>query len=185
MCWGRNIPITPPWKDLTMIILNLNRFRVYPNRIEVNYPLVRVPWGCCGWVFSSSLTFSFYYTRYKFSTKNATCNDFKDVGVGIVVRSWSILHELTGNIMANSRQNSFDNVFTLQFTKNAIHIDNIISHPFDRGAFGFKPIRCCSPHFLCCIWPIYGEVVGRQRCPCNGSLWPRLLDCGGCWCDEW
>jgi len=104
-CWVRKEYMTRTW------------FRVYPNRIEVNYPLVRVPWGCCG------------------------CG------------SW------------NS--------------------DNIISHPFDRGAFGFKPIRCCSPHFLCCIWPIYGEVVGRQRCPCNGSLWPRLLDCGGCWCDEW
>ena len=31
-----------------------------------------------------------------------------------------------------------------------------------------------------------GGVVGRQRCPCNGSLWPRMTsDCGGWWCDEW
>jgi hypothetical protein len=33
---------------------------------------------------------------------------------------------------------------------------------------------------------IIGQVVGRQRCPCNGSLWPRIAsDCGGWWCDEW
>lgn len=92
-------------------------FRVYPNRIEVNNPTLRVPWGLCG------------------------CG------------SWNA--------------------------------DAVVSHPFDRGAFGFRSVRCCVPELLCCIWPVYGGVVARQRCPCNGSLWPRLLDCGGWWCDEW
>ena len=63
--------------------------------------------------------------------------------------------------------------------------DNIVSHPFDRGAFGFRPVRCGLRAFLCGGWTVYGETVSRQRCQCNGSLWPRLLDCGGWWCDEW
>lgn len=92
-------------------------FRVYPNRIEVNNPTLRIPWGLCG------------------------CG------------SWNA--------------------------------DTVVSHPYDRGAFGFRSVKCCVSEFLCCIWPVYGGVVARQRCPCNGSLWPRLLDCGGWWCDEW
>jgi hypothetical protein len=63
--------------------------------------------------------------------------------------------------------------------------DAVVAHPFDRGAFGFRTVKCCVPELLCCIWPVYGGVVARQRCPCNGPLWPRLLDCGGWWCDEW
>ena len=63
--------------------------------------------------------------------------------------------------------------------------DKVVAHPFDRGAFGFRSVRCCVPELLCFIWPVYGGVVARQRCPCNGSLWPRLLDCNGWWCDEW
>mmetsp|Transcript_14858 Transcript_14858/g.32267 ORF Transcript_14858/g.32267 Transcript_14858/m.32267 type:complete len:269 (+) Transcript_14858:154-960(+) len=35
------------------------------------------------------------------------------------------------------------------------------------------------------MWNVYGGAVARQRCQCNGSLWPRLWDCGGWWCDEW
>ena len=63
--------------------------------------------------------------------------------------------------------------------------DAIVSHPFDRGAFGFRPVRWGIRSLLCATWPVYGGVVARQRCQCNGSLWPRLLDCGGWWCDEW
>ena len=57
--------------------------------------------------------------------------------------------------------------------------DNILSHPFDRGAFGFRPVRCGIIAYLCCTWPVYGQTVARQRCQCNGSLWPRFFDCGG------
>jgi hypothetical protein len=63
--------------------------------------------------------------------------------------------------------------------------DNVTIHLFDRGAFGFRRLPLSFGHVcLCC--PIYGGVVGRQRCACNGSLWPRIMsDCGGWWCDEW
>lgn len=63
--------------------------------------------------------------------------------------------------------------------------DDILVHPFDRGAFGFRAVRCGVRSYLCCNLPVYGGTVARQRCQCNGSLWPRLLDCGGWWCDEW
>ena len=63
--------------------------------------------------------------------------------------------------------------------------DSVIAHPFDRGGFGFRPIKCGIRAYLCCIWPVYGGSVGRQRCQCNGSLWPRFFECGGWWCDEW
>ncbi|KAL3796154.1 hypothetical protein HJC23_000657 [Cyclotella cryptica] len=63
--------------------------------------------------------------------------------------------------------------------------DAVVAHPFDRGAFGFRSVRCCVADLLCCTWPVYGGVLARQRCPCNGPPWPRILDCGGWWCDEW
>ena len=92
-------------------------YRVYTNRIEVNQPKVRIPWGCLG------------------------CG------------SWNA--------------------------------DDILTHPFDRGAFGFRPIRAGELAHLCCIWPVYGGTVARQRCQCYGPLWSRMEDCGGWWCDEW
>lgn len=87
-------------------------YRVYPNRIVVNYPHVRIPFGFFG------------------------CG------------SWSA--------------------------------DAPVAHVFDRGAFGFRRVNCLVINHLCCTWPVYGQVVARQRCPCNGPLWN-----GGWWCDEW
>ena len=63
--------------------------------------------------------------------------------------------------------------------------DNIKVHPFDRGAFGFRSSNGKALASLCCLCPVYGGVVLRQRCNCNGSLWPRLFSCDGWWCDEW
>jgi|AntAceMinimDraft_5_1070358.scaffolds.fasta_scaffold133395_1 hypothetical protein len=66
------------------------------------------------------------------------------------------------------------------------NIDNTANYVFDRGAFGFTRVPCGSLSHCCCLWEPFGGVVGRQRCPCNGSPWPRLAsDCGGWWCDEW
>ena len=66
------------------------------------------------------------------------------------------------------------------------NIDNVRPYVFDRGAFGFRRVRCGSKSHCCCLWEPFGGVVGRQRCPCNGSPWPRAAsDCGGWWCDEW
>lgn len=45
--------------------------------------------------------------------------------------------------------------------------DAIVSHPFDRGAFGFRPVRWGIRSLLCATWPVYGGVVARQRCQCN------------------
>lgn len=104
-CWLRKEYSTRTW------------FRVFPNRIEVNYPTLRIPFGILG------------------------CG------------SWNA--------------------------------DVINTHPFDRGAFGFRPVRCGVLSYLCCTWSVYGGTVARQRCQCNGSLWPRFFDCGGWWCDEW
>ena len=87
-------------------------YRVYPNRIELNNPHVRFPWGFCG------------------------CG------------SWNA--------------------------------DAILAHPFDRGAFGFRKVKYGVINYLCLIWPVYGDAVARQRCPCNGPLWR-----GGWWCEEW
>lgn len=70
-------------------------FRIYPNRIEVNKPKVRFPFGYCG------------------------CG------------SWSS--------------------------------DNIVAHPFDRGAFGFSHVKSSTGFFLCCLWPMYGGVVARRE----------------------
>jgi hypothetical protein len=57
--------------------------------------------------------------------------------------------------------------------------DNVMTHVFDRGAFGFQKVRCLTIDYLCCVWPVYGETVARQRCQCNGPLWNRMLtDCG-------
>ncbi|KAL7579698.1 hypothetical protein ACA910_021844 [Epithemia clementina (nom. ined.)] len=93
-------------------------FRVYPNRIVVNYPAARWPFGYFG------------------------CG------------SWNA--------------------------------DSILSHPFDRGAFGFQRVKCGIMKYLCGMWPVYGGAVARHRCQCNGPLWNRCLtDCGGWWCDEW
>lgn len=64
--------------------------------------------------------------------------------------------------------------------------DLVQSHSFDRGAFGFRVSNSKTFHSFCCLCPLYGGVVLRQRCPCNGSVWPRMFsDCNGCWCDEW
>lgn len=64
--------------------------------------------------------------------------------------------------------------------------DDILSHPFDRGAFGFSRVNCGVLESLCCLWPVYGGTVARHRCQCNGPLWNRMFtDCGGWWCEEW
>lgn len=89
-----------------------NYFRVYANRIEVNNPRARIPWGLLG------------------------CG------------SWSA--------------------------------DDVVAHPFDRGAFGFHRVKSGICALWCCFSPMYGESVGRQRCQCNGPVWH-----GGWWCDEW
>lgn len=93
-------------------------FRVYYNRIEVNNPTMRFPWGCLG------------------------CG------------SWNA--------------------------------DHVLTHPFDRGAFGFRKIHCGLLNYCFCIWPCFGGSVARQRCPCNGPVWNRMFTgCNGWWCDEW
>lgn len=58
--------------------------------------------------------------------------------------------------------------------------DAVLTHPFDRGAFGYRRVSSGVFSYLCCLWPLYGSTVARQRCPCNGPLWD-----GGWWCDEW
>jgi hypothetical protein len=64
--------------------------------------------------------------------------------------------------------------------------DDIVNHPFDRGAFGFTSVRCGVLQYLCCMFPVMGGSVARHRCQCNGPLWNRMYtDCGGWWCDEW
>ena len=64
--------------------------------------------------------------------------------------------------------------------------DNVKTHPFDRGAFGFSSVPCGTIQHLCCCWPLYGGTVARHRCQCNGPLYNRMCtDCGGWWCDEW
>jgi hypothetical protein len=106
LCWVRKEYSTRTW------------FRVYANRIEINLPKARFPFGYCG------------------------CG------------SWSS--------------------------------DNVQAHRFDRGAFGFQKVDCGIANYLCAAWPLYGGVVARQRCQCNGPLWNRMFtDCGGWWCDEW
>jgi len=94
-------------------------FHVYNNRVEVNYPTVRIPWGILG------------------------CG------------SW------------NS--------------------DEVQVHYFDRGSFGFRRVPCASQFHCCCAWEPFGEVVGRQRCPCNGPLVDGRgkVNCGQWWCDHW
>lgn len=93
-------------------------FRVYPNRIVVNYPTARWPFGYFG------------------------CG------------SWNA--------------------------------DSVMSHPFDRGAFGFSRVHCFTLKHLCCICPVYGGTVARHRCQCNGPAWNRLFsDCGGWWCGKY
>lgn len=57
--------------------------------------------------------------------------------------------------------------------------DNIVTHPFDRGAFGFHHSRTTIFHHMCCFWPACGRVVVRHRCQCNGPVWNRMFtDCG-------
>lgn len=86
-------------------------FRVYGNRVEINEPQIRIPFGFLG------------------------CG------------SW------------NS--------------------DQIVNHPFDRGAFGFSVVRGCSKQHACLVFPICGGNVARHRCQCNGPLWNRMCtDCG-------
>jgi hypothetical protein len=64
--------------------------------------------------------------------------------------------------------------------------DNIKTHMFDRGTFGFRRVHAGVKNYVCCLWPLFGGVVARQRCPCNGPLWGRMFtDCKGWWCDEW
>jgi hypothetical protein len=93
--------------------------------------------------------------------------------------------------------------------------DQVLTHPFDRGAFGFERVPSGTLDHLCCLWPVYGGTVARHRCQCNGPVWNRLgSDCcmylasmpvfvilnrmlsllygflfhlflGGWWCNEW
>ncbi|CAB9529109.1 expressed unknown protein [Seminavis robusta] len=61
--------------------------------------------------------------------------------------------------------------------------DHVLSHPFDRGAFGFRRVPRGVLPLVCCVFPMFGDVVARQRCQCNGPLWYSCTD--GWWCDEW
>lgn len=64
--------------------------------------------------------------------------------------------------------------------------DNVRVHHFDRGSFGFRQVPCGSPYHCCFIWEPFGEVVGRQRCPCNGPLYSHgKLNCNQWCCDHW
>lgn len=60
-------------------------------------------------------------------------------------------------------------------------------HHFDRGSFGFRQVPCGTPNHCCFIWEPFGEVAGRQRCPCNGPLVDKQckLNCGQWCCDHW
>lgn len=58
--------------------------------------------------------------------------------------------------------------------------DKIIAHPFDRGAFGFQQVRIGSVDYICCCCPVYGGVMARHRCQCNGPLWNRTDGCAYC-----
>jgi hypothetical protein len=66
------------------------------------------------------------------------------------------------------------------------NIDNSEDFMFDRGTFGFRRILWGTHLHSCCCWEIFGGVVARQRCPCNGTpcLSP-VSECPGLWCDEW
>lgn len=64
--------------------------------------------------------------------------------------------------------------------------DKVNVHYFDRGAFGFHPVRCGSSFHCCLFWDWYGEVMGRQRCPwagvgCSKSQFTNRFGCG---CDS-
>lgn len=57
--------------------------------------------------------------------------------------------------------------------------DQIVNHPFDRGAFGFSVVRGYSTEHACLVFPVFGGVVARHRCQCNGPVWNRMFtDCG-------
>lgn len=40
--------------------------------------------------------------------------------------------------------------------------DGILTHVFDRGAFGFKRVGGGVLSYLCGLWPVYGGTVARQ-----------------------
>lgn len=64
--------------------------------------------------------------------------------------------------------------------------DTIVTHPFDRGTYGFSVVKAGTLNHCCCFWPIFGGVVARHTVYCNGSPWNRMFtDCNGWWCDEW
>eukprot|EP00304_Pavlova_gyrans_P012124 CAMPEP_0206051550 /NCGR_PEP_ID=MMETSP1466-20131121/31734_1 /ASSEMBLY_ACC=CAM_ASM_001126 /TAXON_ID=44452 /ORGANISM="Pavlova gyrans, Strain CCMP608" /LENGTH=487 /DNA_ID=CAMNT_0053426679 /DNA_START=1 /DNA_END=1464 /DNA_ORIENTATION=+ len=65
--------------------------------------------------------------------------------------------------------------------------DNVVVHYFDRGAFGFRQVPCATRHHCLCAWEPFGEIAGRQRCPCNGPLIDRkgTVRCNQCCCDHW
>jgi len=65
--------------------------------------------------------------------------------------------------------------------------DKVVVHYFDRGAFGFRQVPCGTRHHCCCVFEPFGEVAGRQRCPCSGPLVDKhcKVHCGQCWCDHW
>lgn len=46
---------------------------------------------------------------------------------------------------------------------------------------------CATQFHCCCAWEPFGEVLGRQRCPCNGPLLDGKgkVRCGQWWCDHW
>ncbi|GAX15728.1 hypothetical protein FisN_3Hh203 [Fistulifera solaris] len=107
-----------PWCWVRKEYSSRTFFRVYGNRIEINQPQLRIPFGFLG------------------------CG------------SW------------NS--------------------DQSVNHAFDRGAFGFSVVRGYSSEHACLVFPVFGGVVARHRCQCNGPVWNRMFtDCGGWWCDEW
>jgi hypothetical protein len=49
--------------------------------------------------------------------------------------------------------------------------DSVINNQFDRGAFGFRRVNAGVISYLCCLWPVYGWTMARQRCQCNGPPW--------------
>jgi hypothetical protein len=71
--------------------------------------------------------------------------------------------------------------------RRARRASQVVVHHFDRGSFGFRQVPCGTPNHCCFIWEPFGEVAGRQRCPCNGPLVDKQckLNCGQWCCDHW
>ena len=117
-------------------------------------------------------------------------------GINVMCQSCSTCDEMCCYVRKEYFKRTFYRVYPNRIEINEPHArcfgmcgcgswnaDVILTHPFDRGAFGFRAVRCGTIELMTCCWPLYGGVVARQRCQCNGSLWD-----GGCdwwWCDEW